>query len=129
MKKIIAGIGIALTLLTPVVVLADEQAPAVPNDSALGRLERVRMKAGLKSEDPRTVVAGIINAAFGLLGAVVLAFYVYAGYMWMTAQGESEKVETAQKIIKETTIGLGILLASYAISRFVVNSLVGAVTT
>jgi hypothetical protein len=35
--------------------------------------------------------------ALGLVGIVVLVLVIYAGYLWMTAAGNEDQVETAKK--------------------------------
>ena len=48
---------------------------------------------------------------------------VYAGYLWMTARGEEEKITKAQNIIKGTIIGLIVVMSAYAITYFVTSGL------
>lgn len=48
--------------------------------------------------------------------------------MWMTAFGNDQKVEKSKEIIISAAIGLVIVLAAYAISRFVFGALAGATT-
>ncbi|MFA6547787.1 MAG: LamG-like jellyroll fold domain-containing protein [Candidatus Magasanikbacteria bacterium] len=83
---------------------------------------------GLPTTDIRTIVAKIIKAALGLLGIVALCLILYAGYLWMTAGGDDEKVATSKKILINATIGLVIILSAYAIVSFVMNKLVEATT-
>lgn len=66
--------------------------------------------------DPRFIVADIIKVALGLLGTIFVALAVYAGFLWMTAAGESEKVDKAKKLLMDAVIGLGIILAAYSIT-------------
>lgn len=72
------------------------------------------------------IVARIINATFSLIGVVLVSFVVWAGWLWMTAAGESEKIEQAQKILRNAVIGLIIVLSAYGISRFVITALIRA---
>ncbi|MDO8499295.1 MAG: FG-GAP-like repeat-containing protein [bacterium] len=83
---------------------------------------------GLPATDIRLVIARIIRAALGLLGIVAVALIIYAGFMWMTAGGDDEKVGTAKKILINAVIGLAIILTSYAIVSFVMNKLIEATT-
>ncbi len=83
---------------------------------------------GLPATDIRVVVAKIIRIALGLLGIVALVLILYAGFLWMTAGGEEEKISTAKKIMVNAAIGLAIILSSYAIASFVISKLVGATT-
>jgi len=70
-----------------------------------------------------TTIARIINVFLGLLGIIFLCFMIYAGFLWMTASGEEEKVKKAQKIIKNSIIGLIIVIGAYGISYFVLERL------
>lgn len=83
---------------------------------------------GLGSEDLRFTVARIINVALSLLGIIAVVLVVYAGFMWMTAAGNDEKVGKAKKILIGAVIGLAIILSAYAITNFVVKELFQATT-
>ena len=95
------------------------------------KLDNVAEQAygGTPESDPQVIIGKIINAFLGLLGIVFLVLMVYAGFLWMTAQGEAEKVNTAKKLIVQATIGLAIVLAAYAITSFVVGRLQEATVT
>src|SRR3989338_938103 len=83
---------------------------------------------GLGTRDIRTTIASIINVALGLLGIVAVVIILAGGFTWMTAAGNEEKVDKAKKMIFAGIIGLAIILSAYAISRFVIESLVTATT-
>ena len=72
------------------------------------------------------VIGGLISAALGLLGVILLAYILYGGFLWMTAGGETKKVDEARNIIKNAIIGLAIIVAAYAIASFVLTQLSGA---
>lgn len=83
---------------------------------------------GLGTRDVRDTVAAIINVALGLLGIVAVVIIIAGGFLWMTAAGNEEKVDTARKMIFQGIIGLAIILSAYAIARFVIEKLVTATT-
>src|SRR5690348_11405079 len=83
---------------------------------------------GLPTTDIRVVVARIIRTALGLLGIVALVLVLYAGFIWMTAGGNEERISQAKKILLNSVIGLAIIMSSYAIASFVISSLTGATT-
>ena len=66
-------------------------------------------------------VGKIIKIVLGLLGTIFLVLTVYAGFLWMTASGEEEKITKAKDILKTSVIGLIIILAAYSITYFVVD--------
>ena len=78
------------------------------------------------SQGPSSMVGSIIYASLGLLGTLFLVLIVYAGYLWMTAGGEEQQIEKAKSYIKNSVIGLIIVLAAFGITRFVLGSLLNA---
>ena len=99
--------------------------------SSTGQLKLTGEGAGYQAyEDPakgfEVIVANVIRTFLSFLGIVFLILIIYGGYTWMTAHGNEEKVTTARKTIIEATIGLAIVLASYAITYYIVDRLTNA---
>ncbi|MDD5071282.1 MAG: hypothetical protein PHQ42_00935 [Patescibacteria group bacterium] len=69
-------------------------------------------------------IGGILYLA-PFLGFLFLARIVIAGYEWMTAGGNSEKIEQAKKRIKNATIGLIIFAIVYFLAYFFVKMFAG----
>jgi amino acid transporter len=69
------------------------------------------------------IVAEVIETALGLLGIIFLVLLVLAGFNWMTADGNEEKIEKAKQTITRAIIGLAIVIAAYSITYFVFNAL------
>lgn len=88
----------------------------------------VASSLGVSSSNLTVTVARIIRSFLGLLGIVAVVIVVIGGFEWMTAGGNEEKVGTAKKRIMQGTIGLALILSSFAIAQFIVTSLVGATT-
>lgn len=71
-----------------------------------------------------TTLAGtVINVLLQLSGLVLLGYILYAGFLWMTSGGETEKAKEARTMIGNAVIGLIILVSAFAISSFVFSSL------
>ena len=79
--------------------------------------------------DLNTTVARVIRIVLGFLGVVALGIMLWGGVRWMTAGGNIDNVKDAQKIIAAGAVGLAIILSAFAITSFVINSLVTATTT
>jgi len=77
----------------------------------------------LTSNDPRTIIGKVINVALGFLGVIAVGIILLGGFKWMTAGGNEEKTGEARKLLGAGIIGLVIILASWAIANFVINSL------
>jgi len=73
--------------------------------------------------DAYSIISLAITTALSLLGVIFLVLMIYAGYNWMTARGEEEKVTKAKDTIMRAIIGLIIVVAAYAISTFVISKL------
>ena len=68
-------------------------------------------------------VAGIINIALGFLGVIAVALIIYGGFLWMTSNGNSDKIQKAKLLIISALIGLAIITSAFIIARFVLNAL------
>lgn len=66
-------------------------------------------------------VGRIIRVALSLVGTIFFVLMIYAGFLWMTAQGDDEQVNKAIGIIKTSTVGLIVVLAAYGLSAFLVG--------
>ena len=123
MKKFFLYLGIifSLTGLLSVVPAHAQLDKAMQNlNSAVGT--NAKVKTGL-SDDLAGTVGTVVKGILGLTGTIFLLLTVYAGILWMTAQGSEEQIQKATDIIKTCTIGLVITLSAYSITYFVTNRL------
>jgi len=72
-------------------------------------------------------VANIVGVALTIIGTLFFLLVVYGGYIWMIARGNEKEADRAKDIITTASIGLVIVVIAYALSSFVVKSLVGAI--
>lgn len=66
---------------------------------------------------------GTILIIAPFLGMMLVIRLVWAGYQWMTAKGNDEKVAEAQKTITHAVVGIVIMIALYIIAYFIVDKL------
>lgn len=81
---------------------------------------------GLSNTDPRIVVARIINVAMLFLGIIAVVIILLAGFKWMTAAGNDDKVSEAKKLMGAGVIGLVIVLSAWGIATFLLDKLINA---
>lgn len=81
---------------------------------------------GLGTQDIRLTIASIINVALGLLGIIAVVIIIYAGFVWMTAGGNDDRIKEAKAMLINGLVGLIIIVTSYAVARFVINALLVA---
>ncbi len=122
------GASLALTavaasqIVTAPVVHAQQLEAEDILDSSFGET------AGLGQADLKDSIAGLIRVVLGFLGIVAVVIVLMGGFKWMTASGSDEKVEEAKALLLAGIIGLAIILSAYAITTFVVASLITATT-
>lgn len=82
--------------------------------------------AGLESApDPRQLVAYYIRILLGFLGIGFLVMTVYAGFKILTSQGESDKIEEGKNTLRNSIIGLMVILGAYSITTLAVRLVTG----
>lgn len=69
-------------------------------------------------------IGNIVSVALGLLGTIFIILFVYAGYTWMMAAGNVEKVTKAKDTLRAAVLGLVITAAVYAIWIFIFAKIV-----
>ncbi len=73
--------------------------------------------------DLPSLVSAVLNKIVLPLGAVVaVAYIIYAGFTFVTAQGKPAEIDKAKQRLLWALIGTGILLAAAGISTVVVNT-------
>ena len=117
MKKI-AKYSLVAVLLSVLVV------PAVVGAQGFGLNYATALDLGTK--DLRESAIDIINVVLGFLGIVAIIIILWGGFMWMTAGGNEEKVTKARQLLVAGITGLVIILAAYAIARFVITQVYDA---
>ena len=120
-KKFMTGAMMALTLIcAPMAVSAQGLTP-----DSFGISQPAA--AGFRgSTDIRITIAYIVKVILSFLGTVLFLIFLWAGFLWMTAGGNEEKVGQAKSWITGAVIGLIIILAAYGLTTFVITQLVNA---
>lgn len=65
------------------------------------------------------LIGRVIRIAMGLIGSIALVMLVSGGVLWMSAAGNSDREKKAMNILVWSGLGLGVILASFALSDFV----------
>jgi hypothetical protein len=117
---------LAVTFLTLFFAISSYVSAQGNLDPFGGTKVNLENQLGLGNEDPRIVIANIIRIALGFLGIIAVGLVLYAGFLWMTAAGAADKIERAKKILIGAVIGLIIILASFGIATFILNSMLAA---
>lgn len=126
LQKIVTGMMMVAMMLGSVSMLISQPASAAgslsPSDLGIDQPKAT----GLPDRDVREVIAYIIRVILGLLGTICVVIILYAGFLYMTSGGNSEKQSQAIGWIKGAVIGLALILLSYALSRYIITQLINA---
>jgi hypothetical protein len=98
---------------------------------ALGGLDETAGVANIKNTpaSPELVVGRVLGQVISFVGIIFFILMLYAGFLWMTAAGDEKKIEQAKQILLAAIIGLVIVGAAYAITKFVGQSLQNPIKT
>lgn len=84
---------------------------------------------GLPSMDIRNVAASVIRSLMGLLGIILVMQIMWGGFLMMTHEGNEDAKAAAVATLKNSIIGLLIIMSSASIVRFVVDAVANATQT
>jgi hypothetical protein len=122
-KKII--VSVFFLLLFSFILTINANAQAVGD--ALNGLDTTAAEVNaFKSTTPdasfiQTRAGVIIGTVLSFVGVLFLIMMIYAGIMWMTAQGNDQQITKAKSLLINSIIGLVIIFAAYAITAFIGN--------
>lgn len=123
LKNILFLITLIFILILPGMALAQTSSGSGQSYTLMSRLNNIGNEAGFNTNsdeaDLPLIVGIIISGLLSLLGIVFIILTIYAGYTWMMARGNEEKVNKSLATIRMAIIGLIIVLGAYAISYFV----------
>ena len=90
--------------------------------SATGELNTFAQNSGYSAaQDPEYYIGSILNTVFASLGVIAVALFFYSGFTWMLARGNEEKVTKAKENFFNVIVSLIIIIASYAITTFILK--------
>jgi len=129
MKRIFTQLGTGLVIVSAMMMPAMASAALTAGNTGLSS---AAAGSGLATSCSGTdcltsIIGNLIGVALGFLGIVLLAILIYAGFTWMTAGGDPEKVKKAKSMLVNAVAGIVIVASSYAIASFVVSQL-GTIT-
>lgn len=102
---------------------------ANPYTEAQNKVTQVGTSAGITGQEDLTrIIGNIINIVLSFLGILLLIYFLYAGFLWMTSGGGEDGKKKAITMMKNAVIGLVIIVVAYALSNFVLTQIVSNVT-
>lgn len=106
----------SLPLLSP--VMADQ---ALFNSQSLLKESTVNNYGKSSNADIKVVILRIIKTLLQFLAFIVVILMIFVGFQYMTSGGNESKTKEAMSQFKALIIGLLIILASWGLSRYLLN--------
>ena len=92
MNKLKFALGFTSLFILPVLVLA-------AGVSGFNNATNIPSAEPIKDFNVQTVINNILKYAFGILIALAAIFILYAAFVYLTASGDTEKIEKAHNLI------------------------------
>jgi hypothetical protein len=107
-----------------------------PCDPALSGTSKADLKIQARSvlnkanfSSPTDIINRAIRLLTAFIGSISLVLYIYAGFLWMTASGNTEQVGKAKTTMVWTTLGVAMMLLSYMLASSLFKSISGVSIT
>ncbi len=120
------GIFLGISLLGTAHIVQPQMASAQPLDAEDLLGDDFSDSSGLGQTDLKETLGNLIRVALGFLGIIAVVIVLMGGFKWMTAGGNDDKVREAKQLLIAGVIGLAIILSAYAITAFVLESVLSA---
>lgn len=101
-KRGIFSVGL---FLMPFIVLADT----------------IALKNPLKFATLEGFLSGVIGVIMIIAVPIIIFFFIYSGFSYLTANGNPEEIKKATKMFTYTVIGAVLILGAYAIRDIIAN--------
>ena len=119
-KSTLASIIISVLLFSPFLLKAQLIDSGTLDNEMVNDF---KTESGFGDSNIIIIIVSGIRIVLGFLALAFLVLTIIAGFKWMTAGGNDEEVKKAQTSLKNSVIGLIIILSAYMITYFIFNML------
>lgn len=97
--------------------------PTGPGTSAKQPLITCGTEAECTVQDFFNLIQSVMNLIFMFAGFIVAGMFMYAGFLMITASGNTSQIQKAKTIFRRVIIGFLIMFASYLLVRNLLDKL------
>jgi hypothetical protein len=121
MKLLLSTICLSLLFAfsAPLVAVAQSAAPSQSSGST------VEIPNPIACADVNCLVTQVIRYILGVIAIIATIMFIWGGVMMLTSAGNAERVKRAKETLAWASIGIVVIILSWAIIRFVLQGLVG----
>ena len=69
------------------------------------------------------LLTNILNIAYFILGSIAVIMIIFAGYQYLTSNGDPGKAQKAMQTILYSVVGLVVVVSAFAITNFVTGNI------
>jgi len=116
---------IGLIFINPIIVSAEDPKKIIADpltglEKTAGKVEAFGPQiSSFDNNFLQNKTGQVIGIVLSFVGVLFFILMIYAGILWMTAQGNEQQVKKARDLLINAIIGLIIVLAAYAITSFI----------
>ncbi|MBI4089834.1 MAG: hypothetical protein HY421_00360 [Candidatus Kerfeldbacteria bacterium] len=110
MPRSLIVVALVITALVPTTTAFANGQPFLPNP--------------LKCDDTICLFAQMIRLFLGAVALLATVFFIYGGFVFLTSGGNADRVKKGKETLFWATIGIVVIILSWAIIQFVLNTLV-----
>lgn len=112
------------TVSTQSVFAASAPAPA-PAAAPAVNPANVTLVDPLNSVTLPQLAGRVIKAFIGIVGSLALLMFIWGGFLWLTAAGNTDRIKQGRDSMMWAVIGLVFIFSSYIIASFIIKALHG----
>ena len=121
------SLGILQFNMLPVISPASADSTLINNQLLLQ--ESTANNYGSNPKDIKVIVLQVLKVIFTFLALLIVALLVFAGFKYMTSNGNEAQMKEAMGQIKALFVGLLIIMASWGITSYLLKWVVCATTS
>lgn len=115
-----------ITSLLSAGLLFSSAVPMVVQAADTGTVgEAVGLPNPIKCPDATCLVSQVIRYILGIIAVIATIMFIWGGVMMLTSGGNAEQVKRAKETLVWATIGILVIMISWAVIRFVLTGLAG----
>ena len=69
------------------------------------------------------IIGSFVKKILPYVGSLFFAMFVYGGFLWFSAGGDSKRVDQSKKTLTSAIIGLAIIMGAYALLDVILSTL------
>jgi len=118
--KKIAGVVLSFVMIFGI-FLSTASSPSYAVDSATEYLNTLSDIGVGTNQDLMDIIKGTLNTVIALAGVVCVVMMIVAGYSYITAAGDENKVKKASQTLTWAIVGLVVCFVAIVLVNFIMN--------